>query len=144
MIVIFQLLVPIIVIGLLFTLPGTPRWYLKKSNNIEAARNALRRVRDTEEEVETELMEIREALEFEKEAISSSYSALWKDPSVRKRLLIAFVINAGQQITGQGSLNSYSTKVYKKIFTSSSKIMLINALNATCGILFTLNAVVSV
>jgi hypothetical protein len=39
---------------------------------------------------------IREALEFEKEAISSSYSALWKDRSVRKRLLLAFVVNAGQ------------------------------------------------
>lgn len=141
MIVIFQLLVPVLVVCLLFTMPGTPRWHLKKNGNIEAARKALRRVRDTEEEVETELMEIREALEFEKEAISSSYSALWKDRSVRKRLLIAFVINAGQQITGQGSLNSYSTKIYQKVFKSASTIMLINAINATCGILFTLNAV---
>jgi MFS family permease len=40
----------------------------------------------------------------------------------------------------QGSLNSYSTKIYSKIFKSSSQIALINALNATCGILFTLNA----
>ena len=65
-------------------------------------------VRDTQQEVETELMEIREALEFEKEAISSTYTALWKDSTVRKRLLIAFIINAGQQVTGQGSLNTYS------------------------------------
>lgn len=141
MTVIFQLLVPVIILCLLPTIPGTPRWYIKKNGNIEAATRALRRVRDTEEEVQREIMEIREALEFEKEAISSSYSALWKDRSVRKRLLIAFVINAGQQITGQGSLNSYSTKVYQKIFKSASTIMLINALNATCGIIFTLNAV---
>ncbi|KAK5942135.1 hypothetical protein PMZ80_006089 [Knufia obscura] len=141
MTVIFQLLVPVLVLCLLFTMPGTPRWYLKKNGNIEAARNALRRIRDTEEEVEAELLEIREALEFEKEAISSNYSALWKDRSVRKRLLIAFVLNAGQQITGQGSLNSYSTKIYQKVFKSASTIMLINALNATFGILFTLNAV---
>lgn len=83
---------------------------------------------------------IREALEFEKEAISSNYSALWKDRSVRWRLILAFVINAGQQITGQGSLNSYSTIIYKKVFKSSSTIALINALNATFGILFTANA----
>jgi MFS family permease len=54
---------------------------------------------------------------------------------------LALVLNAGQQITGQGSLNSYSTKIYQKVFTSDSQIALINALNATFGILFTLNAV---
>jgi len=79
-------------------------------------------------------------LEFEKEAISSSYSALWKDRSVRKRLFLAFIINMGQQLTGQGSLNTYSTTIYKGVFTDPSQIALINALNATFGILFTLNA----
>jgi len=56
-------------------------------------------------------------------------------------MALALILNAGQQITGQGSLNSYSTKIYQKVFTSSSQIALINALNATFGILFTLNAV---
>ena len=97
-------------------------------------------MRDTEQDVEDEILIIREALEFEKEAISSGYSALWKDRSVRKRLLLAFVINAGQQVTGQGTLNTYSTKIYQKVFTNASQIALINALNATFGILFTLNA----
>jgi MFS family permease len=98
-------------------------------------------VRDTDEEVEDEILQIREAIEYEKEAISGNYSALWKDKSLRKRMLLALVINAGQQLTGQGSLNSYSTKIYQKVFTSDSQIALINALNATFGILFTLNAV---
>lgn len=53
----------------------------------------------------------------------------------------AFILNAGQQVTGQGSLNSYSTKIYQKVFSSDSQIALLNALNATFGILFTLNAV---
>lgn len=113
--------------------------YVKKGK-IDRARASLSRVRDTDQEVEDETLMIREALEFEKEAISSSYSALWKDRSVRKRLLLAFVINAGQQITGQGTLNTYSTIIYKKVFTSASTIALINALNATFGILFTANA----
>lgn len=52
---------------------------------------------------------IREAIEFEKEAISSNYSALWKDKSIRHRLILALILNAGQQVTGQGSLNSYSS-----------------------------------
>ncbi len=107
---------------------------------MDKARAALHRVRDTDQEVEDELTQIRASLEFEKE-ISSGYTALWKDRSVRKRLLLAFVINAGQQVTGQGSLNTYSTKIYKGVFSSSDTIALINALNATFGILFTLNAV---
>jgi hypothetical protein len=115
--------------------------YIQRGNNIERAREALQRVRDTEEEVEKELLEIREAIEYEKEAISGNYSALWKDKSLRKRMALALVLNAGQQVTGQGSLNSYSTKIYQKVFTSDSKIALINALNATFGIIFTLNAV---
>ncbi|KGO46536.1 Major facilitator superfamily domain, general substrate transporter [Penicillium expansum] len=141
LVVIFQLLVPVLILVLLPTIPGSPRWYIQRGNHIEKAREALQRVRDTEEEVEQELLEIREAIEYEREAISSNYSALWKDKSLRKRMGLALVLNAGQQITGQGSLNSYSTKIYQKVFTSDSQIALINALNATFGIFFTLNAV---
>lgn len=59
---------------------------------------------------------------------------------VRKRLILAFILNAGQQVTGQGTLNTYSTIIYKGVFRSQSQISLINALNATFGIIFTLNA----
>ncbi|WPG99617.1 Quinate permease [Acrodontium crateriforme] len=138
-VVIFQLLMPLLIVAQAFFLPESPRWLTKK-DKIDAARRSLRRVRDTDQDVEDELLKIREALEFEKEAISSTYTALWKDPSVRKRLLLAFVLNAGQQITGQGTLNTYSTIVYKKVFTNANTIALINALNATFGIIFTANA----
>lgn len=140
MVVIFQILVPILIIAQMPFLPESPRWYVKHGNRLEDARKSLRKIRDSEQEVEDELLTIREAIEYEKEAVSSNYSALFKDPSVRKRLLLAFVINAGQQLTGQGSLNTYSSKVYQKVFTDKHKIDLINALNATFGILFTMNA----
>jgi sugar porter (SP) family MFS transporter len=138
-VVIFQMLVPTIIIVLLPFIPETPRWYIQKGN-IEGARAALTRVRDTEQEVEDEILTIREAIEFEKEGSGSSYAALWKDQSIRKRLYIAFIVNAGQQLTGQGSLNSYSSQIYKGIFQNKSQIDLINAINGTCGIIFTLNA----
>ena len=127
MVVIFQLLTPVLILIQIPFIPDSPRWYAKK-NKIEQARRSLARVRDTEHEVEDELLMIREALEYEKEAISSSYSALWKDRSVRKRLLLAFIINAGQQVTGQGSLNSYSTIIYKKVFKEASQVALILSL----------------
>lgn len=139
MVVIFQLLMPVLILAQVFFIPESPRWSVKKKR-IAQARQSLREIRASEQDVEDEILVIREALEFEKEAISSSYSALWKDRSIRKRLLLAFIMNAGQQVTGQGSLNTYSTIVYKKVFKSDSTIALINALNATFGILFTLNA----
>lgn len=139
-VVIFQLLAPCMIVAFLPFLPESPRWYIQHGRREDDARASLRRVRATEEEVELELLQMREAIEFEAEAISSSYSALWKDKSIRKRMGIALVLNAGQQITGQGSLNTYSTIVYKKVFTNANTIALINALNATAGILFTLNA----
>lgn len=141
MVVIFQMLVPVIIIILLPFQPESPRWYIQKSGNVDAARATLRRIRDTEQEVEEEVLAIREALEYEKEAISSTYSALFKDPSVRKRLYLAFILNIGQQLTGEGTLNTYSTDIYKSVWTSTQTIDLINALNATFGIIFTLNAV---
>lgn len=55
-------------------------------------------------------------------------------------LVLAVGINIGQQFTGQGSLVMYSTMIYRKVFTDNSQIQLINALNGTFGILFTLNA----
>lgn len=124
MVVIFQLMMPVLILLQVFFTPETPRWLVKK-NKIEEARAALRKIRATEQDIEDEILVIREALEFEKEAISSSYSALWKDRSVRKRLLLAIVLNAGQQLTGQGSLNTYSTIVYKKVFKSDSTIALV-------------------
>jgi MFS family permease len=140
MVVIFQMLVPIIIICQLPFLPETPRWYIQHGDRVDDARASLRRVRDTEQDIEDEILAIREAITFEKEVISGSYWALFKDPSVRKRLMLAFVVNVGQQLTGQGTLNSYSSTIYKKVWTSVDTINLINALNATCGIIFTLNA----
>ncbi|KAK4062890.1 hypothetical protein Trihar35433_8685 [Trichoderma harzianum] len=140
MVVIFQIMVPIIIMILLPFQPESPRWHIKKNGNIEAAKSALRKIRDTEQEVEDEVLAIREAIEYEKEAISNNYTALFKDPSIRKRLYLAFIINVGQQLSGQGTLNTYSTAIYKKVWTSTQTINLINALNATFGILFTLNA----
>jgi MFS family permease len=56
------------------------------------------------------------------------------------RPVLAAGINIGQQLSGNGSLATYSTIIYKKVFTSNSQIQLINALGGTFNILFTLNA----
>jgi Sugar (and other) transporter len=138
LVIIFQLLVPCLIVAQLPWLPDTPRWYASKGR-VESARAALKRVRDEPHEIESELNAILDAIDREKIISQPGYSALYREPSVRKRLLLALGINAGQQCTGQGSLNSYSTLIYQRVFTGDT-IDLVNALNATCGIIFTLNA----
>lgn len=88
-------------------------------------------------------MSIREAIAYEQEAAPGKrqqYLSFWKDKSIRKRLGLAFLINIGQQLTGQGTLNAYSSTIYKAVFKDLDTVNLVNALNATFGILFTLNA----
>jgi hypothetical protein len=77
-VVIFQMLVPLLILAQLPFLPETPRWYIQHGDRIEDARRSLQRVRDSEQEVEDEILAIREAIVFEKEVISGSYLALWK------------------------------------------------------------------
>ncbi len=137
---VFQCLAPIYVLIVLPFIPASPRWSVKHGYP-EKALAALIATRATREQAEIEFKSITQAIEFERtsEATSSGYLALWKDKSVRKRLLLAIGMNAGQQLTGQGSLTTYSTRIYKKVFTSTATIALINALNGTCAILFCLN-----
>lgn len=64
----------------------TAAGWLAKNDRLEAAVKALSKVRDDPERVQHEISDISRALQFEKDEISSGYSALWKDKSVRKRL----------------------------------------------------------
>ncbi|CAK7236989.1 hypothetical protein SBRCBS47491_009824 [Sporothrix bragantina] len=142
MVVIFQLLLPAVICVQLPFLPESPRWFIQRHNDVDGARAALSRLRE-EDEVEDELLMIREAVEYEKEAMWSgkkAYIGLFRNASIFKRLMLVFVINAGQQLSGQGTLNSYSSTIYAKVFNSVDTINLINALNATFAIIFTLNA----
>lgn len=78
------MLCPIIICSAIFFCPESPRWYVLtvsrpnlchlletrsiryvSKGKIEQARRTLHLVRETGEEVETELLEIREAIEYE-------------------------------------------------------------------------------
>lgn len=139
LVTILQLICPVLILIGMALAPETPRWLVAKGK-MEQARHVLRLTRPAED-VDNELLSIDEAITFEKQNMAGvSYKFFFTDPSTRWRFFIACVINFGQQATGQGSLNNYSTIIYKKVFHSADTIALINALNATLGIIFTLNA----
>ncbi|KAF5694961.1 low-affinity hexose facilitator [Fusarium denticulatum] len=137
-----QIFFPIIIISGLLFCPETPRWYVQ-NDRFEEAYNTLLQIRHNPDLIAQEMKDIRQAIAFEKKETNSTwarYKLLWTDKSVRKRILLAATMNIGQQLTGNNSLATYSTIIYKKVFTSNSQIQLINALAGTFNILFTLNA----
>lgn len=90
MVVIFQIMTPTFIIIAIFFCPESPRFYISKGK-FDEARASLRRVRDSEEQVEEEMCFIRQAIEFEKESIDGRYWPLWKDKTVRHRLCKHFL-----------------------------------------------------
>lgn len=101
---IFQLLAPVLIIIAISFCPETPRW-LVKHDRLEAAVKALSSVRDDSERVQHEISDISRALQFEKDEISSGYSALWKDRSVRKRLCKYIAVEVVQVLTATSPLH---------------------------------------
>jgi MFS family permease len=144
LVVVCQVIIPVLLLVQLPFIPESPRWFINKGSRVEEARASLRCIRDTEEEIEEELTAIRDAVKYEREALyhgKKAYLALWKDLSLRRRMLIVLVLNVGQQLCGQGTLASFSSTVYSKVWKDTGTINLINALNATFSILFTANAI---
>ncbi|KAH6959476.1 general substrate transporter [Fusarium avenaceum] len=141
-VMLFQIFCPIVIISGLFFCPETPRWYIQ-NERFQEAQEVFIGIRNDPDLIAHEMEEIRQAIAFEKQQTNSTwdrYKLMWTDKSVRKRMLLAAAINIGQQLTGNNSLATYSTIIYKKVFTSNSQIQLINALAGTFNILFTLNA----
>ncbi|EHK96178.1 putative Low-affinity glucose transporter HXT1 [Glarea lozoyensis 74030] len=103
-VMICQLIAPVLIIANIWHVPESPRWLVQKDRT-EDALAALQRLRDSPEDIEFEMQEMHHAMAFEKEAISGAYMPLWTDKTVRYRLMLAIVLNVGQQLTGQGSLN---------------------------------------
>lgn len=157
--IILQILLPGAVIVSLFFCPESPRW-LVEQDRIEDARKSLAYVR-REDEVEPELDSIVAAVYYEKTTIDlnqswyAPYITLFKDPSLRHRMFVALFINCGQQLTGNTTLASYceslractflqqpltsATLIYQKVFNDPDTSFLINSINASFAILFTLN-----
>lgn len=137
-VVLLQIVPPFLLCTTLWLCPESPRWLVDKDRHDDAV-EALAVIREPEE-IARELRQIQEAILYEKSSDKSTVKQMWVNKSIRKRLFMAIWMNFGQQITGQGSLSSYSGIIYKDVFQSKNTIILINALNSVCGIIFVLSA----
>ncbi|MFI0716735.1 sugar porter family MFS transporter [Streptomyces inhibens] len=92
----------------LFFLPDTPRWYISKGRQDDAA-GVLRRTLPTED-VPAELARIDQARNLEADARRGAWEQL-RTPWVRRLLLVGIGLAAVQQITGVNAVVYFAPKI---------------------------------
>lgn len=100
----FQCLPALIVICVLPFMPESPRYLMMHDKHEEAARN-LRRLH-TPEEAEEELQQISTQMAIDR-TLPSSYWAMIRKPSYRKRTLLCLGTTCGIQFSGILVINNY-------------------------------------
>jgi sugar porter (SP) family MFS transporter len=126
----------LVFIGLLFTVPESPRWLTTHGREAEAS-GILSRI-GGREHASKEISAIREAMGQEEGRFSELFSASYFRP-----LLIAVVLMAGSQFCGINAIIYYSTKIFESAgalknaaFTSTAWVGLVNLLFTFVAIAF--------
>lgn len=123
-----QVLVPIVLITGLIISPETPRWYVQHGKS-EQARKVMATVR-APEDVDLEIEEIEKAVRYEQERPQGSYKQLFFTPSYRRRLILAMIMNVGQQFSGIGSFTNYSGIILEEVFNDVNTVLIIKGVMA--------------
>ncbi|KAL6407964.1 RGT2-Sensor of high external glucose concentration [Ilyonectria robusta] len=109
-------IVPSIVLSLIWFIPESPRWLLRK-NRVEDAWSNFRMLREgafSEEQMEAEFKELRTSLEQEVE--QGKFSELFRGLNL-KRTAIAIGVNIFQQVGGQAFVSQYGAIYVKSLGT---------------------------
>lgn len=101
-------------------LPRSPRWLMMRGREAEA-REVLVRIRNTEEEIEAELMAMRADL-----AVSQNGFQLFSQNSnFRRAVFLGFALQVIQQLTGINVVMYYAPKIFELAGYSSTKEQMI-------------------
>jgi len=106
----------VVALGIFF-FPMSPRFALLKFKRLkqpeegaQRAKASLKRLRGNEIEADKELLELQVSMETEPQ--EATWGTLCSDPSIRKRVLIANMLQWGQQFTGVNAILSYGPSIF--------------------------------
>lgn len=128
----------VILFVLLFFVPESPRWLMKKGRH-EKARAILARV-DGEQHAQVEMKEIEEALGHESDSVSQLFA-----PGMRIVLIIGVSLAVLQQVTGINVFLYYAPEIFKSVAGSNTDIALMQTIIiGVVNLLFTVLAICTV
>ncbi|KAH3679219.1 hypothetical protein WICPIJ_008688 [Wickerhamomyces pijperi] len=123
---------PLLQLFLIYFVPESPRFLISKDRH-EEARSVLMKYHGGNDEancaglVDFEMSEIELAIENERVAKNFSYLSLFQTPGNRKRVFIATWIGILMQLSGNGLVSYYLSKVLNSIgITSTSQQLVFN------------------
>ncbi|KPI35193.1 High-affinity glucose transporter [Cyphellophora attinorum] len=108
----------VLIIGL-FWLPESPRWYVYKGKD-EKARKVIQRLHaDIAKEdpgfCDTEYMQMKQQIEYEREVAIKSWWSLFSKTSYRYRLILGIGLQVFLQTTGVNVVNYYQTSLFEGV-----------------------------
>jgi len=117
----------IVALGIFF-FPMSPRFALLKfkvrqqpEEGVKRAKDSLKRLRGCDIAAEKELLELQHAMESEPE--ESPWSTLCSDKSIRKRVIVANMLQWGQQFTGVNAILSYGPTIFHQAGVSGDPLV---------------------
>mmetsp|Transcript_17274 Transcript_17274/g.54583 ORF Transcript_17274/g.54583 Transcript_17274/m.54583 type:complete len:576 (+) Transcript_17274:3-1730(+) len=109
----------VVAVGI-FCFPVSPRFALLQAarrgcmdDGVERAWKALRLLRGSDAAADEELVEIRADLEEEARQAAPPWSIFWTEPSLRRRVLVANMLQWLQQLTGVNAILSYGPAIFQ-------------------------------
>ncbi|KAH9996121.1 sugar transporter [Xylariaceae sp. FL0662B] len=133
---------PALILGVgTLALPYTPRWLMLKDREEEALAtlSKVRRVPTSDWRLQREILEIKAATIFDKESLETrfpnerskirlalrQYLELFTVPHLRRRIVIACLLQIIQQLTGINAIIYYAPTIFKSIGLSANSVNLL-------------------
>ncbi|KAK1222994.1 hypothetical protein PQX77_014140 [Marasmius sp. AFHP31] len=127
----------VLILGLQFVLPDSPRWLIQHGRD-DDARRAFERImrseeKEGEEALKREFEDMREQILYEKSTEVTSLKEAWQ--KYRKRVAVAVFVQTMTSLTGVNVINYYQTILYKSLGITGQKSLLLAAIYGTVGLI---------